>query len=297
MQNAELDETRAGINIARRNINNFRYADDTTLNGRKWRGTKESLNDGERGEWKGWLKTQHSKNLIMTSGPITSWQIDGETMERLRDVIFLGSKITAGGDCSHAIRDACSLEKSYDRSIDSVLKSRNITLQTKVCLVKAMVFPVIMYRCESSTTKKVNAEELWFLICGVGEESPLDCKESKPILQEISPEYSGCWNWSSNALATWCEEPTYWERPWCWEGLKAGGEGADRGQEVGWHHWLDGHEFEQAQEMVKNREIWRAAIHRRSQTRLSNWTTTKLVWPLWNTLWKVPQKIKNKTTI
>ena len=119
----------------------------------------------------------------MTSGPITSWQIDGETMERLRDVIFLGSKITAGGDCSHAIRDACSLEKSYDRSIDSVLKSRNITLQTKVCLVKAMVFPVIMYRCGSWTIKKaechrIDAFELW---CWRRFESPLDCKEIQPV--------------------------------------------------------------------------------------------------------------------
>ena len=113
-------------------------------------------------------------------------------MERLRDVIFLGSKITAGGDCSHAIRDACSLEKSYDRSIDSVLKSRNITLQTKVCLVKAMVFPVVMYGCESWTIKKLIIEELMLLNCGVGEESweSFARRFNLSILKEISPEYS-----------------------------------------------------------------------------------------------------------
>ena len=128
----------------------------------------------------------------MASGPITSWHVDGEIMETMIDFIFLGSKITAGGYCGHEIERHLLLGRKVMTNLDSVFKSRAITLLTKVHVVKAMDFPVVMYRCESSTTKKVNAEELWFLICGVGEESPLDCKESKPILQEISPEYSGC---------------------------------------------------------------------------------------------------------
>ena len=108
--NAELDEAQAGIKIARRNINNLRYVDDHPY-GRKRRGTKEPRDASEREEWKSWLKTQHSKNKMMASGPITSWQIDGETVETVTDFIFLGSKITVDGDCSHEIKRCCSLEE------------------------------------------------------------------------------------------------------------------------------------------------------------------------------------------
>ena len=104
MRNAGLEEAQAGIKIAGRNISNLRYADDTTLMGRKWRRTKEPLDESERGEWKSWLKAQHSENLIMASGPITSWQIDGETLETVRDFIFLGYEVTADGDCSQEIK-------------------------------------------------------------------------------------------------------------------------------------------------------------------------------------------------
>ena len=104
MRNARLDDAQAGIKTAGKNISNLRYADDTTLNGRKQRGTKEPLYESERGEWKSWLKSQHSKTKIMASGPITSWQIDGETVETVSDIILEGSKITADGDCSHEIK-------------------------------------------------------------------------------------------------------------------------------------------------------------------------------------------------
>ena len=107
MKNAGLDEAQAGIKTARGTIDKLRYADDT---GRKWRGTKEPLEESERGEWKSWFKTQHSETKIVASSPITSWQIDGETMETVADFIFPGSKITADGDCSMKLKDACSLE-------------------------------------------------------------------------------------------------------------------------------------------------------------------------------------------
>ena len=130
-----------------RNINNFRYADDHHPYGRKQRATKEPPDEGERGEWKSWVKTQHLKKKIVASGPITSWQIDGETMETVTEFIFLASKITAGGDCSHEIK------RKAMTNLDSILKSRDITLLSKVCLIKAMVFPVVTYGCESCTIR------------------------------------------------------------------------------------------------------------------------------------------------
>ena len=132
--------------------------------GRKQRQTKEPLDESERGEWKFWLKAQHSENE--DHGPITSWEIDGETVETVTDFIFLGSKITAHGDCSHEIKRCLLLGRKVMTNLDSIFKSRDITLSTKVCLVKAMVFPVVMYGCESWTVKKaehwiIDAFELW----------------------------------------------------------------------------------------------------------------------------------------
>ena len=114
------------------------------LYGRKWRGTKQPFVEGEKGEWKNWLKTQHSKNEDHGIGPITSWQIDGETMETVTDFVFLGSKITADGDCSHEIKRPLLLGRKVMTNLHSIFKSRDITLLTKVCLVKAMIFPVAM---------------------------------------------------------------------------------------------------------------------------------------------------------
>ena len=129
------------------------------------------LDESERGEWKTGLKLNIQKMKIMASGPITSWQIDGETMETVSDFIFLGSKITADGDCSHEIKRCLLLGRKVMTNLDSIFKSRDISLPTKVRLVKAMVFPVVMYGCENWTVKKLSTEELMLLNCGVGEDS------------------------------------------------------------------------------------------------------------------------------
>ena len=148
MQNSELDETQAEIKIAGRNNNNLRYADDTTLMA-ETEELKSLLMKVKEESEKGGLKLNIQKTKIMASGPITSWQIDGETMETVRDFIFLGSKITADGDCSHEIKRRLLLGRKVMANLDSIFKSRDIALPTKVRLVKAMVFPVVMCGCES----------------------------------------------------------------------------------------------------------------------------------------------------
>ena len=153
MRNAGLEEAQAGIKIAGRNINNLRYADDTTLTAESKGKPKSLLMDVKEESEKVALKLSIQKTKIMSSGPITSWQIDGETMETVTDFISLGFKTIADGDCSHEIRTFAPWKESYDQ-LDSILKSRDITLPTEVGLVKAMVFPVVMYGCESWTIKK-----------------------------------------------------------------------------------------------------------------------------------------------
>ena len=143
-----------GIKIAWRNINNLRYADDTTLMAKSKEELKSLLMKVKEECEKAGLKLNIQKTKIMISGPITSWQVDGETMETVTDFIFLGSKITADDDCSHKIKKRLLLGRKAMTNPDSLLKSRDITLLTKVCLVKAMVFPVVMYGCESWITKK-----------------------------------------------------------------------------------------------------------------------------------------------
>ena len=153
MKNTGLNEAQAGITIAGRNINNLRYADDTTLMAESEELKNLLMKVKEESEKVG-LKLNIQKTDIMASGPITSWQIDGETMKTVKDFIFGGSKITAGGDCSHEIKRRLLLGRKVMTNLDSILKSRDITLPTKVHLVKAMVFPVLMYGCESWTVKK-----------------------------------------------------------------------------------------------------------------------------------------------
>ena len=191
MRNAGLEEAQAGIKIAGRNINNLRYADDTTLMAESEEELKSLLMKVKKESEKVGLKLNIQKMKIMASGPITSWQIDVETVS---DFIFLGSKITAGGDCSHEIKRCLLLGRKVMTNLDSMLKSRDITLSTKVRLVKAMVFPVVMYGCESWTIKKaecqrIDAFELWCWrrLLRV----PWTARRSnQSILKEISPERS-----------------------------------------------------------------------------------------------------------
>ena len=157
MRNAGLEEAQAGMKIARRNINNLRYADDTTFMAESEELKSLLKKVKEESEQVG-LKLNIQKTKIMASGPITSWQIDGETVETVADVIFPGSKITADVDCSHAIERHLLLGRKVMTNLDSIFKSRDITLPTKVHLVKAMIFPVVMYGCESWTIKKAERQ-------------------------------------------------------------------------------------------------------------------------------------------
>ena len=166
MRNAGLDEAQAGIKIAGRNVNNFRYADDTTLKAESEEELKSLSMKVKDESKKVGLKLNIQKTKMMASGPITSWQIDGERVETVTDFIFGGSKIAADGDCSHEVKRHLLLGRKVMTNLDSILKSRDITLPAKVCLVKAMVFPVVMYGCESWTRKKVehrriDAFKLW----------------------------------------------------------------------------------------------------------------------------------------
>ena len=193
MRNVGLDEEQAGIKIAGRNINNLRYADDTTLMA-KSKDLKSLLMKLKEVSEKVGLKLNIQITKTMASGPITSWEIDGETVETVTDFIFLGSKITADGDCSHEIKRHLLLGRKAMTNLDSIFKSRDITLPTKVCLVKAMVFPVVMYGCESWTVKKaerrrIDAFEMWCWrrLLRV----PWTARRSnQSILKEISPGIS-----------------------------------------------------------------------------------------------------------
>ena len=193
-QNTGLEEAQAGIKIAGRNINNLRYADDTILMAESEEELKSLLMKVKEESEKVGLKLNIQKMKIMASGPITLWQIDGETVEKVSDFIFLGSKITADGDCSHEMKRRLLLGRKVMINLDSIFKSRDITLPTKVRLVKDMVFPVVMYGCEIWTVKKaehqtIDAFELW---CWRRLLRVLwTARRYNPsILKDIGPEYS-----------------------------------------------------------------------------------------------------------
>ena len=290
MRNAGLEEAQAGIKIAGININNFSYADDTHPYGRKWRGTKQPLDESERREWKVGLKLNTEKTKIMASGPITLWEIDGETVETVSDFIFGGSKITADGDCIHEIKRHLLLGKKIWTNLDSILKSRDITLPTKVCLVKALVFPVVMHGCESWTVKKaehwrVDAFELWCWrrLLRV----PWTARGSnQSILKEISP---GC---SLEGLMLKLKLQYFghlMQRVDSLEKTLMLGRIGDRRRR--WRQgmtWLDGitdsmgMSLSEFRELVMDREAWRTVLHgvARSRTQLSDWTELN-----WKSLW------------
>ena len=192
MRNVGLGEAQAGIKIAGRNINNLRYADDTTLMAESEQELKSLLMEVKEESEQVDLKLNIQKTKIMASGPITSWEIDGETMETVTDFNFLGSKITTDGNFSHKIKRCLLLGRKVMTNLDSILKRRDITLSTKIRLLKAMVFPVVMYGCESWTVKKaehrrIDAFELW---CWRKLTVPWTARRSnQSILKEIGP---GC---------------------------------------------------------------------------------------------------------
>ena len=194
MRNAGLEEAQAGIKIAGRNINNLRYADDTTLMAESEEELMSLLMKVKEESEKVGLKLNIQKTKIIASGPITSWQIDGETVETMSDFIFLCFKITEDGDCSHEIKRHLLLERKVMSNLDSIFKSRDIPLQTKVHLVKAMVSPVVMYGCESCTVKKAECRRIddfelwcWRRLLRV----PWTARRSnQSILKEINPGIS-----------------------------------------------------------------------------------------------------------
>ena len=198
------------------------------------------------------LKLNIQKTKIMTSAPITSWQIDGETVETVADFIFLGSKINADGDCSHEIKRPLLFGRKVMINLDSILKSRDITLPTKVRLVKAMVFPVVMYGCEELDYKESWAPKngcFWTVVLAKTLESPLDCKEIQPVHPNGDQFWvfigrTDVWSWNSSTLANWCEELTHLKNPDAGKDWGQEENGTTEDEMVGWHHQLNGHESE-----------------------------------------------------
>ena len=218
--------------------------------GRKWRGTKKHLDEGERGEWKGSFKINIQKTKTMASSPITSWQIDGEKVEIVTNFIFLGSKITADGDCSHEIKRRLSLGRKSITNLHSILKGKDITLLTKFCIVKAMAFPVAMYGCDLDHKEGWALKNwcLWTVLLEKTLESPLVSKENKPV----NPKGHQPWIFIGRTEA---EAPILWlpdaKSLLTGKDLDAGKEwkqeekGMTENEMVGWLHWLNRHEFEQ----------------------------------------------------
>ena len=285
MWHAGLDDVQAGIKNTEENINNLRYADDTTLMAESEEELKSLWMKVKEENEKVGLKLNIQKTKVMASGPITSWQTDGKTVETVRDFIFLGSKITADGDCNHEIKRRLLLGRKSMTNLDSILKSRDITLSTKVCLVKAMVFLVVMYGCESWTIKKaerwrIDAFELW---CWRRLESPLDCKVIKPVNPKGNQPriFIGRTDAEAPILLSSNEGTDSLEKkkkknPDARKDWEQEEKGVTEDDMVGWHHQLNGYEFEQTLGDSEEQGSLACCNHgvAKSQKRLSCWTTT-----------------------
>ena len=213
----------------------------------------------------------------------------GKQCKQWQTSFFLGSKITADGDCSHDIKRRLFLGRNVMSSLDSILKSRDIALPTKVLLVKAMVFPVVTFGCESWTITKAECQRMMLFHCGFGEDSleslGLQGHPTSPSYRKtvLNIHWKGwCWSWNSNTLVTWCEGLTHWKRPWSWERLKAGGEGDDRG----WGGWIAS-PTQWTRVWVNSGSWWWTgkpgmlpSMGSQSRTQLSDWTVLNWTWSM-----------------
>ena len=251
MRNAGLEEAQAGIKIARRNISNLRYADDTILMAESEELKSLLMKVKEESEKAG-LKLNIQKTKIMASGPITSWLIDGERGETVADFVFWGSKITADGDCSHEIKIRLLLGRKVMTNLDSILKSRDITLPTNVHLDKAVIFSsshAWMWELDYKESWAPKNWCLWTVMLEKTLESPLDCKE----IQSVHPKGDQSWVFIGRTDAE-AETPILWppdvkswligKDPDAGKGWEQEEKGTTEDETVGWHHRLDGHEFE-----------------------------------------------------